>query len=437
MKKLMMLALLVLSFNALADKTMDQIESVGEQRTVAVFIDLLEDGKEPSIDLFHEAIFTAEKSVNNFIKETSHNKTWLKGKMIPWLKLKSSGKTCYLSHDEVIETAIKEKLFNVHEVDRVLVFNHLDWSGECQKKNSFGFSTLGKMDFDTSEGPVRVSVAQFLATNRFVLPKLPIQPLSGITSSVIAHEFGHSLGLRGHANTLDCKEDAVNFDRAKCTQSAIADMFSLMGGEGFFRPSLHFAACHKADLGWINEKDKSLVDIKKGATPKKTIVKLRPYTTVGENVSVRINLESPIPVPCVNPANCNVNIASLYLEYRTARGFDENLSKLASDPVKFYDTLLFDSKYYGDSKVIEAEGVQVRGGFYKDNYCITSYNIDVTPESLLALNRVTNEAVTYSLYDNLDSFLHPGKTFSEPVNGLEISVKEIDKDGMAVVEILY
>ncbi|WP_408095605.1 hypothetical protein ACJVC5_11235 [Peredibacter sp. HCB2-198] len=410
-------------------------DSVGEQRTAVVFFDLLEDGKEPSIDLYKKAIFDEAKSVSHYVKEVSHQKAWLTGKTYPWLRLKGLGKTCYLSSSDVLETIIQNNLLDLTQVDRLLVFNHMNHTGECAKNNSFGFSTHGKETYRTSIGEVKLSLAQFHATNRFVLPKLPVQPLSNITSSVIAHELGHSFGSTGHSNILDCGKDIMSFDRSQCTQSAIADMFTLLGGEGFFRPSLHFSACHKEELGWIGVKDESLVVINK--ENKSRIVKLRPFSTVGKNVSVRINLESPFPVPCVNPTNCTVAIQSLFLEYRTARGFDENISKLPFESARYFNQLVLAPDYYAASKEIKTNGIQIRGGFYKNDKCMTSYNLDVTPESLHYRNPQNNEVLSYSLYDNLDSFLLPGMTFAESVNGLSISMKEIDKDGNAVVEIRY
>lgn len=438
MKQLFILVFFSLTLSSFAGtRVIDSIESVGEQKTAIIFIDLLEDGKEPSIELYEEAILGEGKSVNNFVKEVSHGKTWLKGQTYPWLRLKNTGKTCYLSGEEILNAVIKENLFDVHEVDRLLVFNHLAYEGECLKKNSFGFSTLGKENFNTSKGQVRLSLAQFWAGHRFVLPKLPHQPLSGISSSVIAHEIGHSFGLRGHSNLLECGKDPLSFNRPDCTQSAIADMFSLMAGEGFYRPSLHYSACHKADLGWINEKDDSLVILNKGKVERKVVVKLHPYTSVSGNISVKINLDSPIPVPCVNPNNCNVSIQSLFLEYRTANGFDENIAKLKNESGRYFDQIVLDPEFYGSSKEINTNGIQIRGGFYKDDYCVTSYNLDLTPDSIHARNRLTGEVNSYSLYDNLDSFLTAGKTFEEPVNGLKVSVLEIDEEGNAVVEIKY
>ena len=429
MKYLILSIALVMSFSALAQ------DSVGEQRTAAVFFDLLEDGKEPSIELFQKAIFNEVKSVDNYVKEVSHQKAWLSGKTYPWLRLKALGKTCYLTTNEVLESIIQNKLLDLSKVDRLLVFNHMDHTGECAKKNSFGFSTHGKETYSTSIGEVKLSLAQFNASNRFVLPKLPVQPLTNITSSVIAHELGHSFGATGHSNILDCGKDVMSFDRSQCTQSAIADMFTLMGGEGFFRPSLHFSACHKEELGWIGSNDESLIVLNKEGSSRR--IKIRPFSTVGKNVSVRINLENPFPVPCVNPTNCTVAIQSLFLEYRTARGFDENISKLPFDSSRYFNQIVMAPEFYAASKEIKTNGIQLRGGFYKNDKCMTSYNLDVTPESLHYRNPQNNEILSYSLYDNLDSFLTPGMTFSEPVNGLSISMKEIDKDGNAVVEIQY
>lgn len=411
-------------------------EAVGPQRTAVIFIDHLEDAEEPSVDLFHEAIFGENESVNNFIKEVSHQKTWLTGKSYPWLRLRSLGRNCYLSGEEILSEVIKQKLFDPREVDRLLVINHLSFADDCVKKNSFGFSTLGKENFSTSIGTVRLSLAQFWAKHRFVLPVLPVQPLAGISSPVIAHELGHSLGLRGHANILDCGDKTISFERKECTQSAVADMFSLMGGEGFYRPALHFAACHKADLGWLSEKDGGIIVLKKTGKSQKQILKMRPFSSKEGN-TIRIDLETPIPVPCVNPVNCQVSIQSLFLEYRTASGFDSNLKNLENHAEKFFGGIIFDPQHYSSSNAIDTKGIQIRGGFYKDNYCVTSYGLDVKPQSLHARNRLTNEIVSYSLYDSLDSFLLPGEQFEEPVNGLNLRVIQIDNEGNALVEIRY
>lgn len=383
-------------------------DSLGEQRTAVILFDMLEDGKEQNPDAFNEALFSAPKSVNQFIQEASYGKAKLSGHVFGWYRDTKFINRCTLTQAEIFDKISQDT--DLKAWDRLLVFYHQSQK-DCNQPG-LGHSSFGKINLKTPQGIIHASLAEFNANYWLVRPKLPHQKLSNITGSVIAHELGHSLGMRGHANLYECGDQTLSRDVKDCQQEAIADMFNIMAGESFYRASLHYSACHKEDVGWLAAPEittLTIAQIKKSPNPIK--LKLFPFEKLTRQGPIAIKIELKTPIPVTN----GVAISKLYLEYRTAFGFNSWLDHLATDaPAHYREINLLPNQYPGE-KTINTQGIQIRGGFFKQGHCVTTYLFDPKPGTIQYADQ------HYSLYDHLDAFLTDGETFIEPYNKISIT----------------
>lgn len=340
------LVLLCISFPVIANAVIEPV--LGPQRLGVVLIDFDRDPNRPSPRVIEEAIFHATYSVSNFIQESSYGLTHLEGRALGWYDYPDSEK-CEISDTDLFEFLSPH--FRFSDYDRFLVLYY----NQPEKCHFLGHSTFGKESYETPQGRIHVSLSFAALANRFVHPQLPYQNLTGITSSVIAHELGHGLGIRGHGNLFDCGNQTLSASSKGCKQEGIADMFQIMGGEGFYKSALHHAACHKEYLGWMAGRMEEIHsdEIRPGEERRFVIA---PYEDGRGTVALKISLAASIPI--VN----QVTISALYVENRTSRGFNRRLSELEANLAKHYNKITSTKSKVLPS--VDPSGVQVRGGFF-------------------------------------------------------------------------
>jgi len=399
-----------------------ELPALGEQRTAVILVDAVGDGSAQAAAEIREAIFDGERSVASFIAESSYGRAWLGGAVYGWYPLDTSDDLCLMSDADLIALAAGEVPFA--EIDRFVILFHAP-DAMC---DGLGVSSHGKLAVDTPAGVVQASVARAEISYRLARPTLPHVQLADIAATVIAHELGHSLGITGHANILDCGAASLSTSADDCVQEALADMFTIMGGEGFCRSALHHSACHKKDLGWLADHEIETTAVSALEPGSSASFRLYPFEQTSEQgpLALRILLSSPIDIPTVLPTQ-RVTITELFVENRAPVGFDAWLDNLATRPTQIYP-LLSRSDGLG-APAIDIAGLQIRGGFFKDGHCVTSYLIDPHPDTL------DYDGETYSLYDSLDSFLNLGETLYEPNNGLSLTMTEIYEDGSVGIEL--
>ncbi len=412
-------------------------DSLGQQHTAVILIDMVKNGKEVSPETYKEAIFSGEYSINNFIKENSYQRTWLTGEVYGWFDASGFENPaiagCVLSIEQVWKLISDQVTLNAF--DRYLVYFHQN--RDCDEPGLGHALSFGKKKYQTPQGEINTGVTVMNAVSRFVKPKLPHQKLGDITSTTSGHELGHSLGIHSHANLFDCGKEMVSLDEKECKQEGIADMFSLMSGESYFRPAMHYNSCHKEDIGWFNEGE--VLEVK--PSEESSIVELFPYeTNAHENVMVvKIPLKNPIPI---NKAY-KVTLTYLYLEYRAPIGFDSNLTKLTEDISSLYSGIHPHPQYYPDEFKVDINGIQIRGGFFRSyiadgelqTHCNTTYLIDTKPQSIkYKLDPYEQE---YSLYDHLDAFLLKDESFLEPYNNIKITNLGLTPQGAMKIKIEF
>ncbi|MCB0385908.1 MAG: hypothetical protein KDD43_10990, partial [Bdellovibrionales bacterium] len=318
---------------------------VGPQHLAVVLIDFHGDPDRPTPQEVEEAIFHAPYSINGFIRESSYGLTHLVGRALGWYDFPDEEK-CELGEDELFEFLADK--FRFSDYDRFLVLYH----NQPEKCRFLGHSTFGREVYQTPQGRIEVSLSVAAFANRFVRPTLPYQGLTGITSSVIAHELGHGFGIRGHGNLFDCGSQALAAGSKGCKQEGIADMFQIMGGEGYYKPTLHHAACHKEFLGWMVGRMEVVHSDQIQPGEERRYV-LAPYEEGRGIVALKIPLAVPIPI--VN----QVRISTLYVENRTAFGFNHRLTELKSNLAKHYNKI--SSTNSKEVPSVDPSGVQVRG----------------------------------------------------------------------------
>ena len=390
-------------------------DTLGEQRTAVILIDLTAGVQErQSKHEVEEAFFSGSHSVNHFLKEVSYNKTWLSGDVFGWYQW-SQVDRCALSNDEIF--ALTNNDIRFANYDRFFVLYNYD--KDLCAGTGFGQSTHGKVHLFTPQGSVRASLSWVTLNYRLVKPRLPFQKLTGVSSSVIAHELGHAMGILGHANLYECGDKTISTQAGVCNQEAIADMFSIMSGESYYKGSLHMGACQKEDLGWFEKSQ--LLALKPKQNQKTIAVDLNAYelaNSVGP-VAIKISLNTPIPVV----PKKNVMISNLYLEYRTPQGFNWRLKNLTEPLDQFYRGITWKDPQNKSIPQIDIAGIQVRGGFFKNNHCVTTYFFDAKPNTLSF--KVIHD---YSLYDHLDGFVTQDQEFYEPYNNIRIKVVDVNSD---------
>ncbi len=404
----------------------DENKVLGPQRIAVVLLDLVGDGKEQAAEDFKKAIFDSDFSVDRFIRESSYGKASLSGEVFGWIPVSGRKLPCEPTAKQSF--AYAGSSIPYENFDRVIFLHHVD-TEKCSNAG-LGESDFGKHWVKTPRGKLLLSVASLQADNRFVKPVFPFQKLSGITSGVIAHELGHSFGLHGHGNILDCGTKTIASQASEsndhCEQSAIADRMSGMGGEGFFRPALHWGACHKEDLGWLDQGE--MITVPSSVITREALkIKIYPYASGSAKagpVAIKIPLEQPIWV------TANVPISALYIEYRTATGFDRRLKEFGENPSLFFQKLQSASATPTDAFKIASEGLQVRGGFFNHGNCTTTYSLDAHPNSL------KHRDAEYSLYDALDGNLVSGESMDEPNNGFQMVAGAVQSDGSIEVSLI-
>lgn len=368
-----------------------QSEALGEQRTAVILIDYQNDGEEQPPEWYRDALFEGEHSINNFVRECSYGQTWLTGDVFGWYHVTAAPEWLrtppyYPNREEVL--AIADQDVDYADYDRlVFVYRcHLDEVG-----GGWGRSSFGKTDINTPDGTVRASFSEIRAATLIY----PGTDVSRTHSMVIAHELMHAFGVPGHANAYLCEGTSIAGDTAKCNQLARGDAFDIMGGRYW---ASHPNAAHKETLGWLH--GEQITTVEESGT-----YDLHPLEQSTARV-LRIPLRNPVRVSTVN--NQEVSISAYYLEYRVASGFDERLTGLANGA-------------YLAPAPVDIEGVMIRGAFFHEGQCTTTYLLDATPGSFDGAGNAAN--------DFIDCFLKPGMVFYDRVNGLTVEASRVLLDG--------
>ncbi|WP_296062947.1 Ig-like domain-containing protein [uncultured Amphritea sp.] len=240
----------------------------GEQRTLVMMVNFQDDsGNKPWTRTDVQNTFN---QVNDYYKEVSYGKTWLKTTVAGWYTLPVSGATCNRTeYTNAADLAAANAGISVNDYDRIVYV----WP----RLSTCGWGGLGTV----GGAPSR---AWSNGKNVY---------------STFTHELGHNLGLY-HAHDLDCGSATLG---SNCSVVEYGDTADMMGaGRG------HFNVYEKSRLGWLQPQT-----ITNSGT-----YKLAPH---------ELDSTQPLALKVLKGYNSTFGANDwYYLEYRQAIGVDIALS---------------------------------------------------------------------------------------------------------------
>lgn len=189
--------------------------SIGQQDTLVMLLNFKENPNDQPItsEEAHALVFG---EVNDFYQENSYGKTWLSGQVAGWYTLPVSNQVCdYPSVQAEADKMARADGVVLEDYQRIIYI--MTQSG-CA---GGGSATTGKTF------PSRAYIDGTLSAR------------------VIAHEFGHNLGL-SHAKALDCGDASVSNN---CSAIEYGDSYDVMG-----TPDMGYInTYYKERMGWLND----------------------------------------------------------------------------------------------------------------------------------------------------------------------------------------
>ncbi|HCH3990438.1 TPA: cadherin-like domain-containing protein [Vibrio parahaemolyticus] len=334
--------------------------SIGQQDTLVMLLNFKENPNDQPItsEEAHALVFG---EVNDFYQENSYGKTWLNGQVAGWYTLPVSNQVCdYPSVQAEADKMARADGVVLEDYQRIIYI--MTQSG-CA---GGGSATTGKTF------PSRAYIDGTLSAR------------------VIAHEFGHNLGL-SHAKALDCGDASVSNN---CSAIEYGDSYDVMG-----TPDMGYInTYYKERMGWLNDAESPniLTAIQDG------LYEIAEYET--QDITQNIALKIPRGV------NPNTGLKEwFYVEYRQAMGYDQFL----------------DDRSYMLFRGDVTDGVIVR---LVEEGAEESYILHMKPNS--------DYSQVYGRKDWKDTALPVGDSFTDPVSGLTINLASA-ANGFAGVNVSF
>ena len=285
--------------------------------------------------------------------ENSYNQTWLSGNVFGWytVPVDGYGSSCPSNYDDLALNMAQSAGVNLSAYDHYIFM--LPPGGKC----STNAGTIGG-------SPSRAWISSALDTR------------------VVAHEFGHNLGLH-HAHALDCIGDT---ETTSCTSLIYGDFLDIMGSQ-----MGHMNAFNKSRLGWLDY----------GVSPG-----IETVTSSGTYTIAPIESDTDEIKALRIPRGTDATGAQrwYFLEYRQPIGWDSDQ---------------FEAGMYKYPENI-ANGVIIHSAIEGNGN--SSNLLDMTPETVTVLPG----------FDLYDAALEVGQNFTDSDNNISISVVANDAQGITV-----
>ena len=338
-------------------------EALGEQRTLITLINFQNDTTTPYTAAQVEAEILDEDnplSTASWIREVSYGRAWLTGDVIDWTTMPwDNDPPCIVAYDFKAQHVVDalDPIIDFTQYDRWLIF--IPPTQDC---GFLGYSSLGKMDFDTDEGPVRMS-------------RIIMNGFSSAANSLAAHELGHSMAGLQHSLDYECGAESVGDWCTFPGSTSFYDPYDVMGE--WWRHG-HFTAPNKHALGWLGPDS---VDV----PPSGGSYSLVPFASEAPGLKV-------LRIPAEYNSEDTARTLYYYVSYRTPIGFDADFGELAVDGAMLH----LDSRAWVDESVRR------------------SWLLDMSPN-------VNSDATAQSL-DSGDVLLEVGQTYEDVEKGFAITV---------------
>ncbi|EPC4051922.1 Ig-like domain-containing protein [Vibrio parahaemolyticus] len=334
--------------------------SIGQQDTLVMLLNFKENPNDQPItsEEAHALVFG---EVNDFYQENSYGKTWLSGQVAGWYTLSVSNQVCdYPSVQAEADKMARADGVVLEDYQRIIYI--MTQSG-CA---GGGSATTGKTF------PSRAYIDGTLSAR------------------VIAHEFGHNLGL-SHAKALDCGDASVS---SNCSVIEYGDSYDVMG-----TPDMGYInTYYKERMGWLNDAESPNIL----TATQDGLYEIAEYET--QDITQNIALKIPRGV------NPNTGLKEwFYVEYRQAMGYDQFL----------------DDRSYMLFRGDVTDGVIVR---LVEEGAEESYILHMKPNS--------DYSQVYGRKDWKDTALPVGDSFTDPVSGLTINLASA-ANGFAGVNVSF
>ncbi|MCX8762502.1 Ig-like domain-containing protein [Vibrio parahaemolyticus] len=334
--------------------------SIGQQDTLVMLLNFKENPNDQPItsEEVHALVFG---EVNDFYQENSYGKTWLSGQVAGWYTLPVSNQVCdYPSVQAEADKMARADGVVLEDYQRIIYI--MTQSG-CA---GGGSATTGKTF------PSRAYIDGTLSAR------------------VIAHEFGHNLGL-SHAKALDCGDASVSNN---CSVIEYGDSYDVMG-----TPDMGYInTYYKERMGWLNDAESPNIL----TATQDGLYEIAEYET--QDITQNIALKIPRGV------NPNSGLKEwFYVEYRQAMGYDQFL----------------DDRSYMLFRGDVTDGVIVR---LVEEGAEESYLLHMKPNS--------DYSQVYGRKDWKDTALPVGDSFTDPVSGLTINLASA-ANGFAGVNVSF
>ncbi len=310
-------------------------DTIGTQKVMAVMVDFLDTAIPTNVTKTsaEDAIFN---KANDYLNEISYGKVSLSGSVYaptadnPWVSLPINH-TCdsYFILNEAVKAVDADVDFRTF--DRlILIMAHRSDFNTC---NRSGSGTLGKINVNTAEGSLAISVSWDYTAY--------------FNPGLVAHELGHNFGAH-HARFYDCGDKAI---KAVCPMEEYGDNFDVMGSSTAMG---HMSSARKEFVGWMEPENK------------KVVTQSGTYT-----LEPLENASNGVKYLKIRRRECNTCTDSfLYVDYRQPIGYDSRFTQI-----------------WSATDVYKGAQVHLGGSMY-------SYLINSTPDPLTSLsNRILTSAL--------------------------------------------
>jgi|GEM_PF-1750712 len=258
--------------------------------------------------------FNHEHGSGAYLREASYDKVAVEGTVVGWLEAPKAG-----LNDSDIREGVSGYFNMASDVikfsDYDIFYVHALVDGEGQQAGWL----YPQQSVQTRQGMVS-GIGLIWMINAGVFDAAPLERSNWSSGEAVlpttswAHEFLHTIGIIGHANSYNTDEQTLATTGTENPIRAYGNPFSIMGEHAY---ATHPDVLMKSRLGWLSEKQ--LPTVKKSGE-----YKLYPLAVNDKNTK---GLFIPIS-PAIKHEASDAGFGGFLIEYRTPVGFDRYLARL-------------------------------------------------------------------------------------------------------------